>query len=41
MADFVKIEIQDDFNILYGVAGTGKTSIIAALIGYLNENHSP
>ena len=38
MANFVQKENQDDFMILCGAAGTGKTSITSALIGYLNEN---
>lgn len=33
---FVSTENQDDFLILSGAAGTGKTSIISALIGLLN-----
>ncbi|QNM84601.1 AAA family ATPase [Polaribacter pectinis] len=36
MSDFVKKENKDDFFILCGAAGTGKTSITTALIGYLN-----
>jgi len=36
MSDFVKQENKDDFFILCGAAGTGKTSITTALIGYLN-----
>jgi exodeoxyribonuclease-5 len=36
MSDFVKKEDTDDFFILCGAAGTGKTSITTALIGYLN-----
>lgn len=39
MEEFVNInDNQDDFMILCGAAGTGKTSITAALIGFLNEN---
>jgi exodeoxyribonuclease-5 len=34
---FVDDENNDDFFILSGAAGTGKTSITSALIGYLNE----
>jgi exodeoxyribonuclease-5 len=37
MSDFVKKENEDDFFILCGAAGTGKTSITTALIGYLNS----
>lgn len=37
MEDFVSAENQHDFIVLCGAAGTGKTSITAALIGYLNE----
>ena len=37
MSDFVKGENKDDFYILCGAAGTGKTSITTALIGYLNS----
>ena len=37
MADFVKEDNKDDFLILCGAAGTGKTSITSALIGYLNQ----
>lgn len=37
MAEFVKQENKDDFMILCGAAGTGKTSITSALIGYLNK----
>lgn len=37
MADFVKEDNKEDFLILCGAAGTGKTSITSALIGYLNE----
>lgn len=36
MSDFVKESNSDDFYILCGAAGTGKTSITTALIGYLN-----
>jgi exodeoxyribonuclease-5 len=35
---FVKENNEDDFFILSGAAGTGKTSITSALIGYLNDN---
>jgi exodeoxyribonuclease-5 len=35
---FVEEDNLDDFFILSGAAGTGKTSITSALIGYLNEN---
>lgn len=37
MSDFVKSDNKDDFFILCGAAGTGKTSITTALIGYLNS----
>ncbi|MCB0536032.1 MAG: AAA family ATPase [Bacteroidetes bacterium] len=37
MSDFVSEENGDDFFILSGAAGTGKTSITTALIGYLNS----
>lgn len=37
MEDFVSSDNHYDFLVLCGAAGTGKTSIIAALIGYLNE----
>ena len=37
MSDFVKNNNSDDFYILCGAAGTGKTSITTALIGYLNS----
>ena len=36
MSDFVSESNKDDFYILCGAAGTGKTSITTALIGYLN-----
>ena len=36
MSDFVSDANKDDFYILCGAAGTGKTSITTALIGYLN-----
>lgn len=36
MSEFVKETNNDDFFILCGAAGTGKTSITTALIGYLN-----
>ena len=36
MAEFVKPGNPEDFMILCGAAGTGKTSITSALIGYLN-----
>jgi ATP-dependent exoDNAse (exonuclease V) alpha subunit len=41
MEDFVSPENQYDFMVLCGAAGTGKTSITAALIGYLNELDKP
>lgn len=37
MAEFSKKENADDFMILCGAAGTGKTSIVSAFIGYLNQ----
>ena len=37
MAEFVKPENKDDFFILCGAAGTGKTSITTALVGYMNN----
>ncbi|ARV12012.1 helicase [Gilvibacter sp. SZ-19] len=37
MSDFVSSDNSDDFLILTGAAGTGKTSITTALIGYLNS----
>lgn len=37
MADFSKKENTDDFMILCGAAGTGKTSIVSAFINYLNQ----
>ncbi|MEO9893096.1 AAA family ATPase [Aurantibacter sp.] len=37
MSNFVKKANGDDFFILCGAAGTGKTSITTALIGYLNS----
>jgi exodeoxyribonuclease-5 len=37
MVDFVKEDNKDDFFILCGAAGTGKTSVTSALIGYLNN----
>ncbi len=41
MEEFVSSENQYDFMVLCGAAGTGKTSITAALIGYLNELGKP
>ena len=38
MSDFVKETNTDDFFIMCGAAGTGKTSITTALIGHLNTN---
>jgi exodeoxyribonuclease-5 len=38
LADFVSEENSEDFLILCGAAGTGKTSITSALIGYLNAS---
>ena len=37
MSNFVKDSNNNDFLILSGAAGTGKTSITTALIGYLNS----
>jgi exodeoxyribonuclease-5 len=37
LSSFVDENASDDFFILSGAAGTGKTSITSALIGYLNE----
>ncbi len=39
--EFVKKENLYDFLILCGAAGTGKTSVTAALIGYLNKCELP
>ncbi len=39
MEDFIQDDNQYDFLILCGAAGTGKTSITAALIGYLNQSN--
>ena len=41
MEDFVQRKNQEDFMILCGAAGTGKTSITSALIGYLNDLNMP
>lgn len=41
MESFVDNEDPYDFLVLCGAAGTGKTSITAALIGYLNELGTP
>lgn len=41
MEDFVETENPFDFLVLCGAAGTGKTSITAALIGYLNSIEKP
>ena len=37
MSSFIQSENKDDFYILCGAAGTGKTSITSALIGYMNS----
>lgn len=37
MADFTKETNTDDFFILSGAAGTGKSSIMSALVGWLNQ----
>ncbi len=41
MEEFVEEENPLDFLILCGAAGTGKTSVTAALIGYLNNLNRP
>ena len=41
MEEFVSEENPYDFLVLCGAAGTGKTSVTAALIGYLNELEKP
>ena len=41
MEGFIDDSNQFDFIVLCGAAGTGKTSITAALIGYLNELGKP
>lgn len=41
MEEFVSDENPYDFMVLSGAAGTGKTSITAALIGYLNDLGKP
>jgi exodeoxyribonuclease-5 len=41
LEDFVSNENQNDFIVLCGAAGTGKTSITAALIGFMNELRKP
>lgn len=41
MEDFIDEKNAFDFIVLCGAAGTGKTSITAALIGYLNELGKP
>jgi exodeoxyribonuclease-5 len=41
LEQFVDIRDQRDFLIISGAAGTGKTSLIAALIGYLNHKGMP
>ena len=38
MQNFINEENMQDFLILCGAAGTGKTSITTALIGYMNQN---
>jgi exodeoxyribonuclease-5 len=38
LAQFVDIANKEDFFILSGAAGTGKTSITSALVGYLNND---
>lgn len=41
MEDFVSPENPYDFMVLCGAAGTGKTSITSALIGFLNDAEKP
>lgn len=41
LEDFVKEDNHYDFLILCGAAGTGKTSVTAALIGFLNNKEKP
>ncbi len=41
MEEFVSPNSASDFIIINGAAGTGKTSITSALIGYLNHNELP
>jgi exodeoxyribonuclease-5 len=41
MSDFAKSDDTDDFMILCGAAGTGKTSIVSAFIAYLNKLDIP
>lgn len=41
MEEFVSADNQFDFLILCGAAGTGKTSVTAALVGYLNHLEKP
>jgi exodeoxyribonuclease V len=41
MANFIDEKDAFDFLVLCGAAGTGKTSVTAALIGYLNELNVP
>lgn len=41
MEQFVQAVNEDDFLILKGAAGTGKTSMISALVAYLNTNKIP
>lgn len=41
LEDFVRLGNIDDFLILCGAAGTGKTSIISALVGYMNKREMP
>jgi exodeoxyribonuclease-5 len=38
LSTFVNADNLDDFFILSGAAGTGKTSITSALVGYLNND---
>lgn len=41
MQEFIKLDNQDDFLILCGAAGTGKTTVTSALVGYLNYLEKP
>lgn len=41
LEEFVKPENESDFFVLSGAAGTGKTSLISALILYLKQNSTP
>ncbi len=41
LENFIKEDNQEDFFILCGAAGTGKTSVTSALIGFLNSRNRP